>query len=666
MNYLNIAKPNRRIGSYFRNTYRSDTIYTFYEYKEFQAVYSKTSFSIIDKKIDKLHKERIIDNTIYSNYMNDLVRYFSDFNHLDSMCIEDIYEELVSIRFKHYNKDFIVDDEDVLIDGLNQIDILEELLKTKNNVLYVVEDEIERAALNNLLNKITNKTKFELKFLGNTLDINKIEYTEVIQNIIDNDDCVLICAGQGAYLALRDLKIDSFILAKADTYITKAFVNQRKGRHLLYVPSRFDITDYVYLTKKSTLTYSQLYYLHKDYGLNIYKDIDNLFSKYPKYFDNIYQNDNRIIQELDLSKYNYQKVEYKADEDSLVMHTIKVDKPFNIKVLENMKQENIRELIKDYKGTYFINNFLFFTTSKLMTTYNNQRKDRLDEQIDESFNCHLDYKKDDRFESISLYDKAIFGIDNNDEIQFFKLDKMSGYVLVNDKKYYFDSSSFNTKRNKDLVIYTPYYSIDDEDNDNYIKLVGAKRTNIVMLQDKVVTIKHSEVAIPCVGYVLSFKDELKLNNPKIEMHLNETENIKLAYGGGMMLIDDGKDFTIDSLIQEGWLSPLSKLSQDTAIEKPSKHPRTALGKLQDGSLIVCVFDGRNEETLGATYQQMCSLVRKVYPDVKYLMNVDGGASSVLSICKDGVLKEISYPATSIGNVAGMIRNVSTILMIGVD
>ena len=63
---------------------------------------------------------------------------------------------------------------------------------------------------------------------------------------------------------------------------------------------------------------------------------------------------------------------------------------------------------------------------------------------------------------------------------------------------------------------------------------------------------------------------------------------------------------------------------------------------------------------------MCSLVRKVYPDVKYLMNVDGGASSVLSISKDGVLKEISYPATSIGNVAGMIRNVSTILMIGVD
>ena len=663
--YLSISKETRSKGSYYRNTYRGDTIYTFYEYKEFQVVYSKSSFSITDSKIEELLEEKIIDLDTYSQYMKALMMFFSDFKHLDSMCIEEIYDELVNIRLKYYDNDFIVNDEDVLIDGLNQSDILEEVINTKNNILYIVEDESDRPALNDILDRINNKSKFELRYRDNTLNINRLEYDEIIQNIIDNDDCVLLCAGQGAFLALRDLKIDSFILGKADTYITKAFVNQRKGRHLLYVPKGFDITNYVFLTTKSILTFTQLYYLNKEYGLDIYKDIDGLFNKYPKYFDNIYQNDNRFIRDIDLSKYHYQKIEESmGEEDSLLMHTIKVNKPFDISILENMKQENIRDLLSGSKETYFISNFLFFTTSKLITTYNNQRKDRPDEMIDESFNCHLDYKKDGIFESISLYNKAIFGINNKDEIEFFKLYKMSGYVKVNEEKYYFDKNSFNTEDNLDLIIYTPYYSINDEDDDNYIKEVGHNRFNVIMLQDKVVCAKRSGVLLPCVGYVLSFKEEINIDS--IEIHLNETEDIKLAYGGGMMLIDKGEDFSLDSLIDEGWLSPLSKLSQDTAIEKPSKHPRTAIGKLKDGSLIVCVFDGRNKYSLGATYNQMCKLVRKVYPDVEYLMNIDGGASSVLSICSDGVLKEISYPATSIGNVAGMIRNVSTLLMIKVD
>lgn len=665
IDFLNITNKDRKIGSYYRNTYRSDTIYTFYDYKEYQAVYSKNTFTIIDKKINNLLSHSIISLETYDNYHLELMKYFSDFNHLDSMCIEDIYNELVSIRKKYYDGKFIVDNNDVLIDGFNQKEILDELLKVKKNILYIKEDELDEYALDNLLNECDNP-KYELKCLNNTLDINKLQYDENIQNIIDNDDCVLLCAGQGAYLALTNLKIDSFILGKADTYITKAFVNQRKGRHLLYVPKGFDIRNYVHLTLKSELTYSQLYYLYKDKGIDIYKYVDNLKNKYPQYFDNIYQNDNRYMDEVDLSKYHYQKVEYLKDsEDSLVMHTIKVDKPFNIEIIENMNQLNLRELVRDYKGTYLVSNFLFFTTSKLMSTYNSQRKDRKDELINESFNCHLDYKKDNKFESLSLYNKAIFGLDKNNEIQFFKLDKMSGYIKINDKKYYFDENNFNTDKDLDLVIYTPYYSIDDEDNDNYIKEVGDNRNNIVMLQDKMVTIKKGNVLLPCVGYVLSFKEELD-NDIKIEIHLNETEDIKLAYGGGMMLIDDGVDYTMDSLINEGWLSALSKLSQDTAIEKPSKHPRSAIGKLSDGSFIVCIFDGRNYSTLGATYNQMCELVRKVYPDVKYLMNIDGGASSFIGIIKDGVLKELSYPATSIGNVAGMARNVSTILMIKVD
>ena len=33
IDFLNITNKERKIGSYYRNTYRSDTIYTFYDYK---------------------------------------------------------------------------------------------------------------------------------------------------------------------------------------------------------------------------------------------------------------------------------------------------------------------------------------------------------------------------------------------------------------------------------------------------------------------------------------------------------------------------------------------------------------------------------------------------------------------------------------------------------
>ena len=84
-----------------------------------------------------------------------------------------------------------------------------------------------------------------------------------------------------------------------------------------------------------------------------------------------------------------------------------------------------------------------------------------------------------------------------------------------------------------------------------------------------------------------------------------------------MLIDKGRDCDLADFKSEGWMSPLSKLSQDTSIEKQDKNPRTSLGLLKDGSFTVNVFDGRNEISEGATYRQMCRAIRVVRKYVRY-------------------------------------------------
>ena len=185
-----------------------------------------------------------------------------------------------------------------------------------------------------------------------------------------------------------------------------------------------------------------------------------------------------------------------------------------------------------------------------------------------------------------------------------------------------------------------------------------------MIQEHVICAKNGGVYLPCIGYVISLKNERQFKNIRFELDISK--DYKLAYGGGMMLIDKGRDFVVDDFRKEGWMSALSKLSQDTSMEKLDWNPRCSLGLLKDGSFTINVFDGRNEQTPGATYNQMCKVVRSVYPDIEYLLNVDGGASSFLGIVKDGVFKEISRPSTAADNISGQARDVMTLLMLRVD
>ena len=111
------------------------------------------------------------------------------------------------------------------------------------------------------------------------------------------------------------------------------------------------------------------------------------------------------------------------------------------------------------------------------------------------------------------------------------------------------------------------------------------------------------------------------------------------------------------------MSPLSRQTQESDLHTLSKHPRTAIGQTDNGDMVLLVFSGRSRLSAGADYIEMCRIARTIYPDIRQLMNVDGGASAVLCMVHDGTVVEMNAPSTSSVSCAGMARPIKTLLYI---
>ena len=226
----------------------------------------------------------------------------------------------------------------------------------------------------------------------------------------------------------------------------------------------------------------------------------------------------------------------------------------------------------------------------------------------------------------------------------------------------------------------------------------------MIIQDKIHCIRRGDVVLPSIGVVISLNEaygqqllaglglteqedgyfdvdgltlEVILDGPT-QIDPEEWQQVEWAYGGGLTLVTEGQSIygaedirqmeeetgTIRSR-EEGWLSPLSRQTQESALHVLVKHPRTAIGMAKNGDLFVLVFSGRTRMSTGADYQEMCHIAKTLIPDVESMMNVDGGGSSVLGMTIDGHFMELSYPATSMSSCAGMVRKVNTVLCLEV-
>lgn len=383
----------------------------------------------------------------------------------------------------------------------------------------------------------------------------------------------------------------------------------------------------------------------------------------------------------------------------ILVHGVRVKQARGARVLRCPKDVTPRQMFRQLalSGTGIVSNFLFFMTAKLGTLYNTLRADRPYEQADAA-SGHLDYmlchQDGRRIETFPLFRKTCVAMDADGRFLFFNFRLGGGSALVNGESFVWVKEQVDREDPQaPVLVYTPYYSCPDReaDRDTYRKAVGAGRVNLIVLQDRITCVRRGDVILPSAGVVISLRPDraekllrglkpledgyydvsglelsIRLEHPE-EVSPERWEKVQWAYGGGLSLILNGQaicDGDMDGWFdREGWMSPLSRQTQESGLHTIAKHPRTAIGVAENGDLVILVFSGRTWRSAGADYIEMCRIARTLVPDIRTLMNADGGGSAMLGMTVDGSFMELSCPSTSAGSCVGMVRPINTVFYI---
>ncbi|MBR5230809.1 MAG: phosphodiester glycosidase family protein [Clostridia bacterium] len=389
---------------------------------------------------------------------------------------------------------------------------------------------------------------------------------------------------------------------------------------------------------------------------------------------------------------------YAAESPSkgILVHALRVTSARNAGVRSRDENRPLREMFAPEETGVF-SNFLFFMTPKLSALYNELRRDRPPEQADVTAG-HLDYKLcfegNRRVETFPLFAKMCMAMKEDGTFLFCNFRLGGGSIRVGDHVFSWDRECVNAQNDAPVCVYTPYLSREDSDADRktYRKTVGEGRVNLVILQDRIHCVRAGDVILPSAGVVVSLRADAAqsllahltplqdgyydasalpfsvcLNAPE-GVDPEAWRRVRWAYGGGLSLICEGKALCDESdltawFAKEGWTSPLSRQTQESDLHTLSRHPRTAIGCTKGGDMVLIVYSGRTRLSAGADYVEMCRIARQLCPDIHNLMNVDGGASAVMCIVKDGTVTELNCPSTSGQSCAGMARPIKTLLYI---
>lgn len=533
----------------------------------------------------------------------------------------------------------------------------------------------------------------------------------------DPENACLFFYGEEGLLHCRELTVDAIVHAVPTGYHAQALCNllgQPKSC-VVYIPQGFDIMPHVPLTGRTRLSFFHMARLCRDFGEGVYKmSCEALYESYPQYFINIYDNSENDLpltvagglavfdenREKAVGAYlnGFSNIRYRSaffSEEKILVHSIRVTKAQNAAVISCPKGVTPRQRLADTKGTALVSNFLFFLTEKLGVLYNDLRSDRPLEQADAAAG-HLDYlleyRDGNRIETFPLFQKTCIAGTQEGNFLFFSYGLGGGQVTVDGHTLRWEKTDVNPETPGDICVYTPMLTAmeADADRETYKLPVGQGRVNIVILKERITCIRKGDVILPSVGVVISLTEEKaqailqgrkQLENGyyapdgKLTVCLDGPEEIdpavwktvQWAYGGGMGLIRQGYglcDGDMESwFTREGWMSPLSRQTQESALHKLAKHPRTAIGTLENGELVILVYSGRTTRSSGADYREMIEIARQLYPDIQNLMNVDGGGSAVLGMVWEGSFMELSLPATSQGSCVGMVRPINTLFYI---
>lgn len=804
-----LGKEGRK-RCYPRETYKTNVLYTMFQYKDFSFLYNLNTghFQISDRRMERMQELGLTAKTQKEAYDLAIQQFLDLLPGYDQEGIEKIYGEVCRIRKRIAGADALETErihrmkQPFVLNGkrLDQEQKKDELLRQKHTVLFVLGEpeywellkrdlktaQEQKCAVFFLVskeagNELPTKELLE-KYLEDTKDVGyltvKGDAPEVdlelsctvtetrmdadITHDFSAEHTVLLFYGEEGFLQCRNLAMDSIVFGKPSGFYTRAVTNQLSESYfnVVYVPSHWDITEYVNLVEKTRISFWQLYQLWKTYGDEIYNNSPKkLYQNYPQYFMNIYESGMKcpeanvayplqllekcsksgtakagswmgeydMLREELLSEYfaKQKQVQYvsayfdehleqkeipwgcKEQQKGILVQALQIKRAKGSEVLTCSAGKNLHQLvehnsIQEQSGTDYplklYSNFLFFMTPKLEALYNELREDRPLEryQFQEE---HLDFRisqcKGERKETFPLYHKSCIAMKKSGEFLFFRYRLRGGKLKLGKACFSWSEQEVdNPGQEGEVQIYTPYFSKTEESEivKTYRKCVGSNRWNIVIIQEKVVCVRKGEVLLPSAGVVVSLDErrgeqfvrenelsslgngyydgsalEMTLHlDPPVQMKKKDWDEIEWAYGGGLSLIleeqsleeaEDPKEW----LREEGWMSPLSRQTQESEVQKLEKHPRTAIGLTSSGELLLLVFSGRLRISTGADYFEMCRIAKKLFPNVRYLMNADGGGSSLLGMSLGNTFMELSYPAPSLDSCPGMARPIHTVL-----
>lgn len=272
-------------------------------------------------------------------------------------------------------------------------------------------------------------------------------------------------------------------------------------------------------------------------------------------------------------------------------------------------------------------------------------------------------------ESVPLYQKALLGYSQNGELFACEGDWDSLSLTTGRTQTCLHFDRQGKDAGSDATIYFP----NDPDT-----LVGAGKICATIIHDYVWAVCEGPVKVPPFGVVVASAARLfeKESSVTWSVHWKSLpvpkETVVWLAGGFNALILDGENQvatdmdTTNRLRKEGWYTKASQLTQETQLTPEGLQPRSAIGGTSDDIFILSIA-GRFPESEGATFSHVASLAQSIMSmhqagTIEFLVNLDGGASSVLGLAKDGEKPcLLTQPSPSLSNSAGQPRRVPAFL-----
>ena len=389
----------------------------------------------------------------------------------------------------------------------------------------------------------------------------------------------------------------------------------------------------------------------------------------------------------------------------ILVHGLTIDRVESADVImtegQTVSPRGLLRHMPDAPALQVFTNYLFFMTSRLIALHNRLRTGRPREHMHFQ-GGHMDYmlytEAGRRVETFPLYKKACMGMTEEGKFVFFHFRLRGGAWTLNGQSVSWTERDVDPDLPGPVAIFTPYLSCPDQGASRfeYTKAVGAGRVNFVIHQTELICAREGDVLLPGTGVVLSLEKEagrafarrcglvpaedgyfVWREKPRTDLRLEHPADVapevwarmKWAYGGGLTLAQNGRCVfsregdAAAALALEGWASPLSSQTQESDIAALARHPRTAIGLTKAGQLFLLVFSGRSSISAGADYIEMCEIARKLVPDLNDMINVDGGASSVLGLGIGRRVIEYSRPSSSFDSLAGMVRPINSLFRV---